>query len=362
MVITYTMVIDFARPYKTNTLLVVKDDANSRKIRFILMDNGKPFDTSDVMQVIVKAIKPDGSLVLGVGDVSVDEDENPINEITYLIPDTLTDVTGKSVLTLTLIGGSQEQLSTFEFYLNVRNELYNEDDVADEDDLTGLRDLLSRAAEAISQIEAMTEEHYLPNPYPLEILLDGTTYSYTGRARVRVDFGNLSDRIGDLETSFPDGCSIITEAIHDLGIATAEENDSPSEMADNIAARGDWQFSQGSLAGYAAGLELGHADVIADPRTYGLWSDADYQAAKSRSWTKTFRMSTYKEAVNDGSKAILSTRDTNDRDYVTITATASDGNITLQRSGQIAAEAWMWDTREWLHQSIATQSPTITAL
>lgn len=362
MVITYTMVIDFARPYKTNTLLVVKDDANSRKIRFILMDNGKTFDTSDVMQVIVKAIKPDGSLVLGVGDVSVDEDENPINEITYLIPDTLTDVTGKSVLTLTLIGGSQEQLSTFEFYLNVRNELYNEDDVADEDDLTGLRDLITRARAAIEAIEAMTLQTSLPNPYPLNIQLDGETHSYRGNQRVTVSFGNLSTRIQDLETSFPDGCSIITEAIHDLGIATAAENDSPSEMADNIAAGGDWQFSQGSLEGYAAGLELGHTDVISDPRTYGLWSDADYQTAKTRSWTKTFRMSTYKEAVNDGSKAVLSTRDTNDRDYVTITATASDGNITLQRSGQIAAEAWMWDTREWLHQSIATQAPTITAL
>ena len=78
MVITYTMVIDFARPYKTNTLLVMKDDANSRKIRFILMDNGKPFDTSDVMQVLVKAIKPDGAIVSGVADVSVDEDESHI--------------------------------------------------------------------------------------------------------------------------------------------------------------------------------------------------------------------------------------------------------------------------------------------
>ena len=219
--ITYPMVVDMARPNKYNTLLVMKNDTNTREIKFVLMNDGRPFDTSECDTVTVKAIKPDQSIVYDDAVVSQDEDGNNINEIVYTLPADLTNVSGKTVMTLTLMN-STEQISSFEFYVNTRNELYNEDDYASDDDLSGFRDLLARAQAAIAAVESMTQQSALPNPNALRIQdPDGTT-SYDGSELVNYSLLPITNRLSHIEQSFTDGCRRIAQAVTSNGVSTSD--------------------------------------------------------------------------------------------------------------------------------------------
>lgn len=219
--ITYPMVVDMARPNKYNTLLVMKNDTNTREIKFVLMNDGRPFDTSECDTVTVKAVKPDQSIVYDDAVVSQDEDGNNINEIVYTLPADLTNVSGKTVMTLTLMN-STEQISSFEFYVNTRNELYNEDDYASDDDLSGFRDLLARAQAAIAAVESMTQQSALPNPNPLRIQDNDGTTSYDGSTVVNYSLIPILTRLANIEQSFTDGCRRIAQAVTSNGVSTSD--------------------------------------------------------------------------------------------------------------------------------------------
>lgn len=179
MNIAYDMVVDFSRPYKSHTLLVSQNDHLSRVCRFILRANGKALDVSDVTSYTLTAVKPDSTTAHESGTLDTDEDGNNINEITYSVPQALTDVIGTCTCTITLNGSDGSVLQSFEFYIRNRNELKQEDDDS-EDDLAGFRDILDRAQEATEKIEALSNMSKLPNPYPLRGTLGGTSFSYDG--------------------------------------------------------------------------------------------------------------------------------------------------------------------------------------
>ena len=220
MEIIYPMVVDLARPNKYNTLLVMKNDFNSRKCRFILMDNGKAFDTADVLNVVVKAVKPDGTVVFEDAEISTDDDGNRINEIMYPLPAAITDTSGKTTMTITMTG-ENSQLTSFEFYVNTRNELYSEDDYASEDDLSGFRDLLNRALETVAQVEQMAQRSTLPNPQPLVITDKNGSTTYSGSERIEYSMIPIQDSIAQIRQSFADGCSRIAQAVTNNGVTTS---------------------------------------------------------------------------------------------------------------------------------------------
>ena len=95
-------------------------------------------------------------------------------------------------MTITLQSAANESISSFENYLLTRNELYNEDDYASDDDLSGFRDILSRAAEAVAKIEELTKQSALPNPNPLRIFMGDQTFSYDGSVLVNVSLTGLA--------------------------------------------------------------------------------------------------------------------------------------------------------------------------
>lgn len=192
MNVVYDMVVDFARPSKTNTVLVMQNDANSRVLRFILMNQGRPFDTSGVAIVSIKAVKPDGKVIYDNASVSQDSDGKNINEVVYTVPPALTSTSGQVTMTITLQSAANESISSFENYLLTRNELYNEDDYASDDDLSGFRDILSRATEAVAKIEELTKQSALPNPYPLRIIMGDQTFSYDGSLPVNVPLTGIA--------------------------------------------------------------------------------------------------------------------------------------------------------------------------
>lgn len=185
MKVVYDIVIDFARPSKTNEILVSQGDHLTRVPHFILRANGKELDVSDVSTYTITAVKADGSKEYESGTLDTDDDGNQINEITYEIPQALTDTTGTCTCAIALNGSDGSVLHSFEFYIRNRNELKQEDD-SSEDDLAGFRDILDRAEEATEKIEALSNMSKLPNPYPLRGVLGNTQFSYDGSETVTI--------------------------------------------------------------------------------------------------------------------------------------------------------------------------------
>ncbi len=190
MNVLYDMVIDFAWPSKTNTILVMQGDHLSRVGHFVLKANGKDMDASSVASYTVKAVLSDSSVIYDNGILDVDSYGKPLNEITYSIPQALTENTGLTTVTVQLTGDDGSILRSFEFYIRSRNELMQEDDSSD-DELAGFRDILNRATEAIEKIEALSTKSRLPNPYPMRIYFGDKTISYDGNETVSLNFTGI---------------------------------------------------------------------------------------------------------------------------------------------------------------------------
>lgn len=191
MNIKYEMVVDFSRPYKNHTVLVMQNDHLSRICHFVLKSNGKDLDVSDVATYTFVAVKPDSSKIYDSGTLDVDEDGNQLNEITYSIPQALTDVIGTCTCSIALRSDDGALLQSFEFYIRARNELKEEDDDS-EDDLAGFRDILNRAAEAIEKIETISNKSRLPNPYALRLTIGDTTYTYDGSDTLLITMSEIA--------------------------------------------------------------------------------------------------------------------------------------------------------------------------
>lgn len=195
MNVPYKFLVDLVRPYKTNTLQVMQNDADTREIHFILLENGQAFDMSDATAVTVTAVTPGGKTVVmdaaietvttrdSATDQTVTKNTNVVD---FTLPQSITAEAGKTTMIITILGDGK-QISSFEFYVNVRNELYSLDSYKDTDDLAGFRDLLNRSLAALKKVETMTESTTLPNPYPLRITQAGETESYNGSQTVEVD-------------------------------------------------------------------------------------------------------------------------------------------------------------------------------
>lgn len=192
MQVKYNMVVDFARPNKSNTILVAEDDANSRKVTFTLLFDKAPFDMTGVTTATVMGITPTGARIYDVATIETDEEGNIINVVSWVIPAALTDTAGNIILTITLADNVGGRITSFEFYVKVRNALYNEDDYIDEDDLEGFRDLLNRTRAALEKMEQMVQQDALPNPYPIRIQLDNVTYEYSGANLVEILRGEVA--------------------------------------------------------------------------------------------------------------------------------------------------------------------------
>lgn len=191
MNVKYDMTIDFARPYKNHTILCSQNDHLSRIPHFILRSNGKELDVSDVETYTLTAVKDDGSTVTDSGTLDTDEDGNAISEITYTIPQALTSSIGTCTCAITLNGADGSVLQSFEFYIRNRNVLKLEDDDSS-DDLSGFRDIINRADEAVKKIEVLSSKSRLPNPYPLRISVGSVTTTYDGSETKSIVFNSIA--------------------------------------------------------------------------------------------------------------------------------------------------------------------------
>lgn len=192
MQVKYHMVVDFARPNKSNTVLIAENDANSRNCFFKLLFDKEPFDMTGVTTATVLGITSTGQRIYGDAIILQDEDGNNINELSYLLPPIVTETAGNVTMTITLADNVGARITSFEFYIKVRNALYNEDDFIDEDDMEGFRDLLARTRAALEKMEQMVQQEALPNPYPIRITVDNVEYEYNGENLVEILMGEVA--------------------------------------------------------------------------------------------------------------------------------------------------------------------------
>lgn len=229
MICNYNMIIDFARPQKSNTIVISENDAETRMCNFKLLFDKQPFDMTGVIQATVKGVTQSGSTIIDVAQIKTDSEGNFINELSYLLPSAVTEHAGNVTITITLNGENSAQITSFEYYLKTRNSLYNEDDVIDEDDLEGFRDLLVRSQEALQRMEEMVERESLPNPYPLRYTIDDVTIEYTGEPMVEIDLDDvayLGDATGLVEVTEDDSSA-------QIALAAAEDAAASAELADD---------------------------------------------------------------------------------------------------------------------------------
>jgi len=247
--VRYDLVVDFARPSKSNTIIVSEGDTNSRICHFTLLSNKTAMDMSTVTVAEVMAVKPDGSVVYDDATILQNEDEDYINEIEYTIPASMTDAVGTITMTIRLLTSDNTQITSFEFYLKVRNALYNEDDYVSESDLTGFRDLLNRCLTAVQKIEVMTENTALPNPYPLTLEIEGVQKVYSGAAALTVALEHLA-YISEGEESEEDSIdesAAAAAAASALAAAASEYNAGLSETAAGNSATAASGYAQDAL-------------------------------------------------------------------------------------------------------------------
>ena len=192
MQVKYNMVVDFARPNKSNTVLIAENDANSRNCYFTLLFDKAPFDMTGVTTATVLGITSSGQRIYGDATIIQDEEGNNTNQLSYLIPLAITENAGNVTMTVTLTDNVGARITSFEFFIKVRNALYNEDDYIDEDDMAGFRDLLARTRAALERMEQMVQQDALPNPYPIRITVDGVEYEYNGENLVEILMGNVA--------------------------------------------------------------------------------------------------------------------------------------------------------------------------
>ena len=229
MQVNYNMVVDFARPNKSNTVLIAENDAQSRNCRFKLLFDKAPFSMTDVVSATVKGVLPSGAIIFGDATIDQDEEGNNINELEYLIPSALTEEAGNVVMTITLVDDLGATITSFEFYLKVRNALYNEDDYIDDDDMAGFRDLLARTRAALERMEQMVQQDALPNPYPIRITVDEVEYEYNGADLVEIIMGKVA------YWGEPSGLVPVTEddSAAAVAVAAAEEAEGYAQDAKN---------------------------------------------------------------------------------------------------------------------------------
>lgn len=155
MNITNNIVIDLQNSKRKHIAEVKQSDRSSRAFRFTVLNSNKPFDMSGVYTATVKGIKPDETIIYAAADIEKDGEGNNTNNIAYTMSDHVTSVSGTITFEIQLLSSKGEMITSFDFYVDVINQLYDEDDVISESDLNGFKAYLVRTLNATRYTESI---------------------------------------------------------------------------------------------------------------------------------------------------------------------------------------------------------------
>lgn len=137
---TYDVLIDIANP-RQNIICLKRGDQRASNIKFKIMNKSQLFDLTDAFIATVKGVKPDSTVIYA--DAEIDT-ENSV--ITFDIPEQATTVIGKSIYDITIQDENLGLITTFDFYITVENNTFDETDYMSTDDLAGFRAYMLQTA------------------------------------------------------------------------------------------------------------------------------------------------------------------------------------------------------------------------
>lgn len=282
MNVQYDLVVDFKRPSKSNTIIVSKNDDRSRVCHFILVQDKQPMDMIDVISADIIGTKPDGTVVFDTTNVDIvrDKNKNLLNELMYTIPGDLTSVSGTVTMRIRILSKTSK-IESFDFYLVVRNSLYNEDDEIDKETYDGFRDLLEECQKTLEEMKKYAGEATRPNPFPISITVEDDTYTYSGVSPVNFSITNVAYVGEDIV--------IETEALEESSVEKCKNYAQTCAEAEVVALEGKKAAEKAMVAaatssenalvseGYAVGTQNG--EPVVDP-------DSPYYHNNSKYWSE----------------------------------------------------------------------------
>ena len=231
MNVQYDLVVDFKRPSKSNTIIVSENDDRSRVCHFILVQDKQPMDMTDVVSADIIGTKPDGTVVFDTSNVEIVRNEagDYLNELMYTVPGNITSVSGTVTMRIRILSETSK-IESFDFYLVVRNSLYNEDDEIDKETYDGFRKLLEQCQKTLEEMKKYAGEATRPNPFPISITVEDDTYTYSGISPVELSITNVAYVGEDLV--------IETEALEESSVEKCREYAHTCEEAKVVALEG----------------------------------------------------------------------------------------------------------------------------
>lgn len=221
MVIKYDLVADFARPSKTNTIVISQHDKGTRMCEFTLMADRKDFDMSDVNNINILGITSNGHRIIedATAYIVTDDEGNYTNKIQYSLPEEVTRYAGTTVITLTVVSKSGDVITSFETYITVRDALYDVDSEISAEEEKNFKALYNEIQAALAILKENVKNEALPNPEVLRIIADGMEpIEYKGDVARQVDIGSVIHLVDseELDESIDEtSAKIATEAANE---------------------------------------------------------------------------------------------------------------------------------------------------
>jgi hypothetical protein len=187
----------------------------------------------------------------------------------------------------------------------------------------------------------------------------GTT---TSQQKLSDKLSDIDSTVTDMKTSFQDGVDTLVNKLKELGITPSEN--SPSGIAAAIQTLSETYYNIGytaanetvttTSASYTAGVTQGHNDVIASPGGYGLITESDLETYGTGKYNSGYAAG--KVAVNGSVSATASWSNSEEGTWqgvkagtsgnVTVTASISNGKLSVSASGTSTGKAWLFKEGE----------------
>ena len=200
MNIVHKLVIDLQNN-RSIMVEVKKGGGNAYTLEMMLVSGGIVMDMSDIYTATIRAVKPDESIIYADAEIIKDEEGNNTNKVRYTLTDACLAVTGKSTYEVELMDSNGVTVNSFDFYVNVINELFNEDDLWNQNDVSAVRAYMATAMSAAKYSEELENSFHIVYGTAQEIINELNSEleecdAYITELKNRVDSGEFKGAVG----------------------------------------------------------------------------------------------------------------------------------------------------------------------
>lgn len=204
MKIAHKLVIDFVRNNHVE-VEITKGSTNTVELDMMLLEDGKKVDAFKIGAVSLKAIWPDGGVTFAdAGDMSEE------GHVYYTVSDSIMNTVGKNTCILQLVGKEGGIVNSFEFYIIVKSQLFDENQYLSNNDLLGFRTYMLRAQDAARESEEVKRLLELAYGRTDDVISDlkkekDTYEKFLEELKQRIENGEFNGRPGEPGRNGSDG-------------------------------------------------------------------------------------------------------------------------------------------------------------